>query len=104
VRDSIRIARRCGIDRSLGRTTMVGMVADDPASSIGSHRVGAAPFILLQRTQLQSEEVCRALLWLGLPYVPVGLQLEGWWGRRTIERAYVREIDADFRGIEQICH
>jgi SAM-dependent methyltransferase len=62
---------------------------------------GAAPFILLQRTQIQSEEVRRALLWLGLPYVPVGLQLEGWWRRRTVERAYVREIEADFLGIEQ---
>jgi hypothetical protein len=78
VRDSIRIARRCGIDRSLGRTTMASGWSPTTRRR-RSVRIawGAAPFILLQRTQLQSEEVRRALFWLGLPHVPVGVQLDG---------------------------
>jgi len=61
---------------------------------------GAAPFILLQRTQLQSKQLRRALARVRLQYVPVGLYLEGWLRRRSIEEAYVREIESDFREIK----
>ena len=60
---------------------------------------GAASFILLQRTQLQSKRLRRALARVRLQYVPVGLCLEGWLRRRSIEKGYVREIEADFREI-----
>jgi SAM-dependent methyltransferase len=61
---------------------------------------GAAPFILLQRTQLQSKKLRAALDRLRIPYVSTGLFLEGSLRRRAIEKAYVREIEADFGQIE----
>jgi SAM-dependent methyltransferase len=79
-----------------GRPTLI---VTRPHQSIRIAR-GAARFILLQRTQLQSKQLRHAFSRMRLRYIPVGLYLEGWLRRRAIEQAYVREIEADFQSIK----